>query len=124
MVVFGSESARLLPRLIGGRQVGPVSSSLRPSPARAPATADLCPVTGRARLSYRRAEELLVSQMGWTLHQFRHSALTHLAEADVQLPLLMAKSRHRSLRTLQRYARPGPDAVAALTAAHDPARRR
>jgi hypothetical protein len=32
----------------------------------------------------------------------------------VQLPLLMAKSRHRSLRTLQRYARPGPDAVAAL----------
>ena len=46
------------------------------------------------------------------------------AEDNVQLPLLMAKSRHRSLRTLQRYARPGPDAVAALTAAHDPARRR
>jgi integrase/recombinase XerD len=65
-----------------------------------------------------------VSQTGWTLHQFRHSALTHLAENDVQLPLLMAKSRHRSLRTLQRYARPGPDAVAALTAAHDPGRRR
>ena len=50
--------------------------------------------------------------------------MTHLAEDNVQLPLLMAKSRHRSLRTLQRYARPGPDAVAALTAAHDPARRR
>jgi integrase/recombinase XerD len=75
-------------------------------------------------LSYRRAEELLVGQTGWTLHQFRHLALTHLAEADVQLPLLMAKSRHRSLRTLQRYARPGPDAVAALTAAHDLGRRR
>ena len=42
----------------------------------------------------------------------------------MQLPLLMAKSRHRSLRTLQRYARPGPDAVAALTAAHDSGRRR
>jgi hypothetical protein len=51
-----------------------------------------------------------------------HSALTHLAKNDVQLPLLMAKSRHRSLRALQRYARPGPDAVAALTAAHDPGR--
>ncbi len=38
----------------------------------------------------------------------------------MQLQLLMAKSRHRSLRTLQRYARPGPDAVAVLTAAHDP----
>jgi hypothetical protein len=35
----------------------------------------------------------------------------------------MAKSRHRNLRTLQRYARPGPEAVAALTADHDPARR-
>jgi len=55
---------------------------------------------------------------------FRYSALTHLAEDNVQLPLLMAKSRYRRLRTLQRYARPGPDAVAALTAAHDPAHRR
>ncbi|MCA1680029.1 MAG: site-specific integrase [Actinobacteria bacterium] len=122
---FGSGSARLLPRLIAGRRAGPVFlSNLRPSAARAPAAADICPLTGRARLSYRRAAELLVAQTGWTLHQFRHSALTHLAEADVQLPLLMAKSRHRSLRTLQRYARPGPDAVAALTAAHDPGRRR
>jgi integrase len=122
---FGSGSARLLPRLIAGRRAGPVFlSSLRPSPARAPAAGDICPLTGHARLSYRRAAELLVSQTGWTLHQFRHSALTHLAENDVQLPLLMAKSRHRSLRTLQRYARPGPDAVAALTAAHDPGRRR
>ena len=113
------------PRLIAGRRAGPVFlSNLRPSPARAPAAGDICPVTGRARLSYRRSAELLAAQTGWTLHQFRHSALTHLAEADVQLPLLMAKSRHRSLRTLQRYARPGPDAVAALTAAHDPSRRR
>jgi hypothetical protein len=70
-------------------------------------------------LSYRRAAELLVGQTGWTLHQFRHSALMHLAEDNVQLPPLMAKSRHRSLRTLQRYARPGPDAVPALKAAHD-----
>ena len=60
----------------------------------------------------------------WTLHQLRHSALTHPAEANVALPLLMAKSRRMSLRSLQRYARPGPEAVAALTAAHDPARRR
>ena len=98
-------------RLIAGRRVGPVFlSSLRPSLARAPAAGDICPLTGRARLSYRRAAELLVAQTGWTLHQFRHSALTQLAEDNVQLPLLMAKSRHRSLRTLQRYARPGPDA--------------
>jgi site-specific recombinase XerD len=94
---FGSGSARLLPRLIAGRRAGPVFlSSLRPSAARAPAAGDICPLTGHARLSYRRAAELLVSQTGWTLHQFRHSALTHLAENDVQLPLLMAKSRHAS----------------------------
>jgi len=36
----------------------------------------------------------------------------------------MAKSRHTSLRSLQKYARPGVDAVATLTADHDPARRR
>jgi len=61
---------------------------------------------------------------GWTLHQLRHSAITHLAEGNVGLALLMAKSRHTSLRSLQRYARPSAEAVAALTAAHDPDRRR
>jgi integrase/recombinase XerD len=88
-------------------------------------TVDRCPETGRARLSYRRAEALfLKASRGRTLHQLRHSALTHLAEQNTSLPLLMAKSRHASLRSLQRYARPGPEAVAALTAATDPARRR
>ena len=86
---------------------------------------DVCPHTGRARLSYRRAEELFREATdGWTLHQLRHSAITHLAEENVALPLLMAKSRHSSLRSLQKYARPGVDAVAKLTADHDPARRR
>ncbi|MEA2231585.1 MAG: integrase/recombinase XerD [Solirubrobacteraceae bacterium] len=123
-VFFQAGTARLLPRLLGGRDRGPVFlSHLAPSPARIPASLDLCPVTGRGRLSYRRAEELLVKHTGWTLHQFRHSALTQLAEQNVALPLLMAKSRYRNLRTLQRYARPGPEAVAALTAQHYPARR-
>jgi integrase len=119
-------SARLLPRLIAGRSRGPLFlSSRRPAPARTPAAADLCPYTGLARLSYRRAEELFsAASGGWTLHQLRHSAITHLAEADVGLALLMAKSRHTSLRSLQRYARPGPEAVAKLTAEHDPERRR
>lgn len=56
--------------------------------------------------------------------ELRHSALTHLAEDGVNLPLLMAKSGHESLRSLQKYARPGAEAIAAMTAAHDPARRR
>jgi integrase len=123
---FQTGSARLLPKLIAGRARGPLFLADRaPVPARAPATVDRCPETGRARLSYRRAEALFRKASGGrTLHQLRHSALTHLAEQNTSLPLLMAKSRHASLRSLQRYARPGPEAVAALTAATDPARRR
>ncbi len=123
---FQTAGARLLPRVIAGRDRGPLFlADRRPAPGRAPAVADLCPETGRARLSYRRAEELFAAASGgWTLHQLRHTAITQLAERGVGLPLLMAKSRHRSLRSLQRYARPGADAVAALTAATDPARRR
>jgi integrase/recombinase XerD len=123
---FQTGSARLLPRLIGGRTRGPLFlADRRPIPARAPAMVDRCPETGRGRLSYGRAEALFsAASGGWTLHQLRHSALTHLADQNVSLPLLMAKSRHASLRSLQRYARPGAEAVAAITAATDPARRR
>ena len=80
---------------------------------------------GRGRLSYQRAWSLFREASGgqWTLHQLRHSALTHLGEDGVSAPLLMAKSRHRDLRTLSRYVRPGTKAVARLTAEHDPARR-
>jgi integrase len=123
---FQTGSARLLPRLIAGRSRGPLFlTDRRPVPGRAPAIVDVCPVTGRARLSYRRAQEMFAEASGgWTLHQLRHSAITHLAEGNVGLALLMAKSRHTNLRSLQRYARPGAEAVAALTAAHDPDRRR
>jgi integrase len=54
---FQTGSARLLPRLFAGRTRGPLFlADRRPTPARAPATLDRCPETGRARLSYRRAE--------------------------------------------------------------------
>jgi integrase/recombinase XerD len=96
----------------------------RAAPPGTPAV-DVCPVTGHARLSYRQAAALFTQHTGGlTLHQLHHSQLTELAEAGESTVLLMAKSRHRSLRSLQRYARPGPEAVAALTARHDPARRR
>ena len=81
----------------------------------------LIPVRGR--LSYQQAWALFRNASGWTLHQLRHSALTHLGERGVGAPLLKAKSRHRSLRSLDRYVRPGVEAVAALTAEHDPGRR-
>jgi len=126
VLIFASRSARLLPRLIAARTSGPLFLSHRlPDPGRAGAAGDLDAITGRARLSYRRAAEMFTQASGGaTLHQLRHTAITELAEAGVPLPLLMAKSRHSSLRSLQRYAKPSVEAVAKLTAQHDRARRR
>ncbi|MFF3518944.1 hypothetical protein ACFYX0_47285, partial [Streptomyces sp. NPDC002573] len=91
-----SGTAQRLPRLIGRRTRGPLFLTGRKTPAGTPSL-DVCPDTGRARLSYRRAEEifeentrLLANPLaapediedldGWTLHRLRHSALTHAAE--------------------------------------------
>ncbi|MFE4632067.1 sigma-70 family RNA polymerase sigma factor [Streptomyces sp. NPDC056773] len=58
-VGWRSGTARLLPGLLAGRTRGPVFlSDRRPGPARTPGPADLCPDTGRRRLSYERAEHL------------------------------------------------------------------
>lgn len=58
-VTWRSGAARLLPELLAGRTRGPAFlSDRRPGPARTPAPADLCPDTGRRRLSYERAEYL------------------------------------------------------------------
>ncbi|MEO3863276.1 tyrosine-type recombinase/integrase [Acrocarpospora sp. B8E8] len=136
-VHWQSGTAQLLPRLLKGRTRGPVFLADRRAPAHLPSR-DVCPVTGRARLSYRRAAELfetltrplahpgiteLNARGGWTLHQLRHSALTHEAEDGTNTPTLLARSRHASVRSLERYARPGVDAVAAHVAARDPLRR-
>jgi integrase/recombinase XerD len=59
-------------------------------------------------LSYRRAAQLFQASTGWTLHQLRHSALTHAAEDGTSLPLLLARVRHASVRLLERYAAPDP----------------
>jgi integrase len=122
-VFWQTGSAQLLPRLLTGRTSGPVFLGGR-RPTRAVASLDLDPGSGRARLSYWRAAELFRVRTGWTLHQLRHSALTHAAEDGTNLPLLLARSRHASVRSLERYARPGPEAVARHLADTDPARRR
>ncbi|MBB0245582.1 RNA polymerase subunit sigma [Streptomyces alkaliphilus] len=58
-VLWRSATARLLARLVAGRTRGPVFlTDRRPAPARAGPAGDLCPETGRARLSYERAEYL------------------------------------------------------------------
>ena len=133
-VFWQTGAATLLPRLLAGRTRGPVFLADR-RPTRAVATVDQCPVTGRARLSYRRAAERFEHAtrpladrvdraQGWTLHQLRHAQLTHEAENGTNTATLLARSRHASVRSLERYARPGPEAVAAHVAASDPAARR
>ncbi|WP_434600048.1 hypothetical protein [Streptomyces sp. A5-4] len=60
---------------------------------------------------------------GWTLHRIRRSTLTRDAEGT-STPMLLARSRHASARSLERYARPSVDAVARHVAERDPAARR
>jgi RNA polymerase sigma factor (sigma-70 family) len=58
-VTWRSATALLLPALLLDRTRGPLFlADRRPAPARMPAEADLCPETGRRRLSYERAEYL------------------------------------------------------------------
>lgn len=134
-VHWATGTARLLPRLLRGREVGPVFLSERKAPAsgrHAPAAADVCPATGRGRLSYERAEYLfkIASRAldphgeGWTLHQLRHSQLQHLAAAGRTAPELQAKSRHQHLASLGHYVRLGEETSARITMEADPASRR
>ncbi|MGH3231875.1 MAG: tyrosine-type recombinase/integrase [Streptosporangiaceae bacterium] len=90
----------------------------------APAAKDLCPATGQARLGDDRARILFTLYTGWQLHQLRHSAATHLGEQGIPLQLIMAKTRHRNLRTAMRYVHPGAEAVAEITTLLEPSRRR
>ena len=71
-------TARLLTLLLLSRTRGPLFLTDRRAP-KATAAADRCPLTGRARLSYRRAAEVFTAAtrpldpggQGWTLRQLR-----------------------------------------------------
>ncbi len=79
---WGPRAGRLLRRLLRGRIAGPLFLTERAAHSRA-APDDLCPVTGRGRLSHRRAAEIFTAATraldpqgaGWTLEQLRRSAL-------------------------------------------------
>jgi hypothetical protein len=71
-------TSELLGWLLAGRRDGPVFLTDRRAPASA-APADVCPVTRRARMSYRRAAEIFtvttrpldLAGRGWKLNQLR-----------------------------------------------------
>lgn len=124
IITWQTGTARLLPRLLGGRAAGPVFLTDRRARVQLPPQ-DLDPATGRARLSYRRAEELFAAAAGGaTLHQLRHSALTHAAEEGANTSTLMAYSGHTSVASLAKYARVSAEALGAWQAGRDPASRR
>jgi len=129
IIVWQTGTARLLPRLLKGRKSGPVFLTDRRSRVELP-PGDIDAASGKARLSYRRAaeifEEATAGEQGgpWTLHQLRHSALTHDAENGASTPMLMAKSGHTSVASLARYARPSAEALQHWQEQNDPARRR
>ncbi|MEU6726662.1 site-specific integrase [Nonomuraea wenchangensis] len=140
IIVWQTRTARLLPKLLAGRSRGPVFLTERRARI-ALAANDLDPVSGRARLSYRRAEEIfnqltkplahpdliepadLAAAPGWTLHDLRHSALTHAAENGANTGTLLAYSGHASVASLARYTRVSPDALTRWQEGRDPHRR-
>jgi len=123
VIVWQTGTARLLPRLLKGRKSGPVFVTERKARVQLPA-ADLDP-SGRARLSYQQAAALFSEASGGaTLHQLRHSALTHDAEDGTGTPMLMARSGHTSVRSLAKYAKVSAEALQRHQAERDPARRR
>ena len=73
VIVWQTGTARLLPRLLKGRKSGPVFLTDRRARVELP-PGDIDQASGRARLSYRQAEDLFKAASGGaTLHQLRHS---------------------------------------------------
>ncbi|WP_433566794.1 tyrosine-type recombinase/integrase [Nocardia sp. CA-151230] len=129
VVSWQTSIARLLPRLIAGRRRGPLfltDRKAKPSVAQA----DVDPTTQRARLSYRRAATLFEQHTAsmkrdpFTLHQLRHSKLTHAVETGASTPMLMALSGHASVRSLAKYIKVSAEAMGRWQADTGPASRR
>jgi len=90
-------TTQLLRWLLAGRTEGPVFVTGRRAPAGS-APAHTCPVTGRARMSYRRAAEIFTaattpldaSGRAWTLHQLslagQHAGISEQAGPPTSVP--------------------------------------
>ena len=116
MVYWASPTARLLARYLAGRSGGAAVPHHRPLPQSPPPAVTSTPRPAKpGSPTAPRLQAFGRHSGGWTLHQVRHSSLSHLAEGGASAVMLQAKSRHRDLRTLGVCTRPGPEAVARLT---------
>jgi hypothetical protein len=78
LIEWGTHASDLLGWLLAGRRYGPAFLTDRRAPA-GTSPADVCPLSGRGRLSYRRAAEIFTEHTseldpegrGWMLHQLR-----------------------------------------------------
>lgn len=130
-IYWDTRTARLLPYVVEQRDEGPLFlTARRAGGRRTPAPDDVCPITGRARLSYRRAETLfveasrLIDPEGWTLHQLRHSWTQHAADRGRTAHELQSKTGHAHLATLGRYLRPSAATAERVTREDDPGNRK
>ena len=99
LVVWGPGVGDHLAFYIGSRRRGPLFVAHKAAASPLLDAADVCPYTGRGRLSYIQAWWLFKRRSGGhTLHQIRYSALAHLTEQGVSPELLHAKSRHNDIR--------------------------
>lgn len=108
--------------------------SCRDCPGKVPSPRDLSQRSGLARLSSGRARALLDehtalrgSGTGWDLHEYRHSALTHLGKRGASLLMLMVlmpKSRRKKPESVRPYFKPSPKAAAEVTSLLAPGDRR
>ena len=104
-IAWRDGTSQVLRWLLSGRTWGPVFVTGRRAPAGA-ADADLCRVTGHARMSYRRAAEVFTALTrpldtagsGWTLHQ-----LSAAGKARKSGQAMAPELRHRD-----RAVTPGP----------------
>ena len=104
VIVWQTSTARLLPRLLKGRKSGPVFLTDRRARVELP-PCDIDRASGKARLSYRQAENIFKEASGGaTLHQLRHSALTHDEGRGVASDATFCSSREHALSAAQRAA--------------------
>jgi integrase len=112
-VYWDAGTARLLPRLLRGRTRGPVFVT-PPSPGAGQGRQPARRVPGHragpavVRPGLRAAGRAHGSRPVRDLHEYRHSALTHLGEQGASLLMLMAKSQHKKPENVRRYFKPSP----------------
>ena len=124
VIIWQRQGAMLLSRYLKGRKRGPLFVTERAARKDLGLTAADLDERGRARLSYDQAEEVFKRWSGGaTLHQLRHSSLSHDADAGTGAPMLQAKSGHRDIRSLAKYARVSTEGLARHQRETDPNRR-